>query len=142
MVQQIYTLMAEQQIRILVSSIKKPIKNELNPEIQSFSDCLGLFSMRDKEKSCFRVFIEILKSAKKKKALSSDEIAFKTGLSRGTVVHHLNRLIVSGIVIHKDNKYILRDSTLAGLVDGLQKDIEGTFHELKVLAKCIDEGLK
>lgn len=129
-------------IKLAISTVKKPIKNDLNYEIQAFSDCLGLFTHRDKEKSCFRVFIELLKNSKKGKAMSSDELAYKTNLSRGTVVHHLNRLIASDLVVHSKNKYILKEPSLAELVTNLQRDANAIFSELLVLAKDLDEKLE
>lgn len=134
--------MEDRAIKLTISRIRKPLRDDLNQEIQIFSDSLGLFTIRDKEKSCFRVFIELLKSAKKNKPLSSDELAFKTSLSRGTVVHHLNRLIASGIVVHRQNKYILRENSLAELTEELQNDLDNIFKELKMLAKHIEEKLE
>jgi len=90
----------------------KPVEENLNKELQFLSESLGLFSERDKERSCFRIFIELLKATKKKEGLSSDELAYKLNLSRGTVVYHLTRLIGAGLVVVNDNKYSLRDKNL------------------------------
>ena len=61
--------------KITIVSIKKPSQRNINQELQWLGSSLGLFNMRDKDKSCFRVFIELLKSAKSGHPLSSDEIA-------------------------------------------------------------------
>ena len=41
-------------------------------KIQWFSNCIGMFNERDKEKSCFRIFVNLLKE---EEPVSSDEIA-------------------------------------------------------------------
>ena len=79
-----------------LQSTKAP---DVNKQVMWFSGTMGLFTCRDKSKSCYRIFLELLKAAKQGKALSSDEIAYRLHLSRGAVVHHLNNLIDSGMVV-------------------------------------------
>ena len=124
--------------KITIISSKKPITTNVNDEIRWLGGSLGLFNLRDKDSSCFRIFIELLKYAKKNEGLSSDEIAFKSNLSRGTVVHHLNKLIESGLVITEKNKYYLRENNLNILIEELKKDINRTMDDLKKIAENID----
>src|SRR3990167_6035950 len=98
--------------RITIIKIKKPSQKEVNRDLQWFSESFGLFGERDKEKSCFRVFLELVKATRRKKSLTSDEIALRANLSRATVVHHLHKLIESGLVISQNNRYILRVDNL------------------------------
>ncbi len=127
--------------RITIIKFRKPVKKDINEDLQWFGSSLGLFNLRDRNSSCFRVFIELVKSSRKKKPLSSDELAYRTGLSRGTVIHHLNKLINSGIVINEKNKYILRVENLKVLVEEIEKDIKRTCSDLKEIAKNIDDEL-
>ena len=122
-------------------SIRKPVQKNINQELQWLGSSLGLFNLRDKDKSCFRVFIELIKNAKLGKPLSSDEIAYSLGLSRGTVVHHLNKLLDSGIVMEAERGYILRVSNLRGLINEVEKDLERTLDELREMAEEIDNSL-
>lgn len=127
--------------RITIVRYSKPLKKNINEDLQWFGSSLGLFNLRDRNSSCFRIFIELVKSSRKKKPLSSDELAYKTGLSRGTVIHHLNKLIGSGMVVSEKNKYILRVENLKVLVDEIEKDIKRACSDLKEIAKNIDEEL-
>ena len=127
--------------RITIMSIRKPVQKNINQELQWLGSSLGLFNLRDKDKSCFRVFIELIKNAKIGKPLSSDEIAYSLGLSRGTVVHHLNKLLDSGIVVEAERGYILRVSNLRDLINEVEKDLERTLDELRDMAEEIDESL-
>ena len=127
--------------KITIINIRKPSHNELNQELQFFGQSLGLFNLRDKDKSCFRIFIELLKSAKKQEQLTSDEIAEKLSLSRGTVIHHMNKLMESGIVVHEKNRYLLRVDNLSALINEVEKDIQRTCNDLKEIAEEIDKRL-
>lgn len=118
------------------------IDENLNNEIQFLSNSLGLFSERDKDRSCFKLFIELLRMSKQKKGLSSDELALKLNLSRGTVVHHLSRLIASGLVVVNDNKYSLRDKNLELTLKKIKNDFLTTYDEMERVAKQIDKKLQ
>lgn len=127
--------------KITIINIRKPGVKNINQELQWLGTSLGLFNLRDKDKSCFRIFIELLKAAKEKKALSSDELAYRLNLSRGTVIHHINKLIDAGIVVYYKNRYFLRVDNLSSLIDEVEKDIKRTCESLKAVAKEIDDTL-
>ncbi len=127
--------------RITIINIRKPPHKNINQELQWLGSSLGLFNLRDKDKSCFRIFIELVKTAKQNIPLTSDELAYRLSLSRGTVVHHLHKLLDSGIVIPAKNGYILRVDNLQELIDEVEKDMKRTVQDLKKMAQEIDEGL-
>ncbi len=127
--------------RITIVQIRKPADQNVNKELQWLGSSLGLFNLRDKDKSCFRVFIELLKSAKARQTITSDELAARLSLSRGTIIHHINRLIESGLVVHEGNTYTLRVENLRNLIEELEKDIKRATEDLKEVAKDIDNRL-
>jgi len=124
-------------MKVTIINLKKP-KHEINEEIQWLCRSLGLFGERDKEKSCYRVFIELLKN---NKGQSSDEIADNTRITRGTVIHHVNKLMDSGLVISQKNKYKLRTRNLYRLIKEVKEDVEETLLEMEKIAKKIDRNL-
>ena len=126
------------KITIIRTQIPKEMK--INEQIQFFGGSLGLFNLRDKDKSCFRIFIVLIKHLKKD-GLTSDELASKTGLTRGTVVHHLNKLMDSGIVINHRNKYILNVDNIQGLIQRIKKNVNQTLNDLDEVAKELDREL-
>ncbi len=130
------------QHRITIIQIRKPNKLNLNEELQWLGNSLGLFNERDRDKSCFRIFLELLKACKVHRLLSSDDIAEQLRLSRGTVVHHLHRLMEAGIVISEGKKYILRQEHLGELIEEVRKDILRTCEDMLKTAKEIDDVLK
>lgn len=117
-----------------------PEKN-IHQQLQWIGHTLGLFGERDKDRSCFRIFIAMLQAVKLKAAMTSDELAARTKLSRGTVVHHLNKMIDAGLVRYVRNTYILRADTLSLLVEELHRDAERTFGQLAKVAAEIDSSL-
>jgi len=127
--------------RITIVNIRRPAEHNVNQELQWFGSSLGLFNLRDKDKSTFRVFIELLKSAKSKQTLTSDELAARLSLSRGTIIHHINKLMESGIVIHEGNRYTLRVENLKTLIEEVEKDVRRACDDLKEVAKEIDNRL-
>lgn len=127
--------------RITIISMRKPADKNVNQELQWFGNSLGLFSQRDKDKSCFRLFVELVKSAKARQAVSSDELGYRLGLSRGTVIHHMNRLIETGLVVPHANRYELRVTNLKELIDEVEKDLHRTLETLRQTAKELDDAL-
>ena len=127
--------------RITLTRVRQQPVQNINQELQWLGSALGLFNQRDRDSSCFRVFITLVKHSPKEQPLSSDEIAERLKLSRGTVVHHLHRMMDSGIVVHEREGYLLRENELPQLIDRMQKDVEAMFAELRKVAQEIDEKL-
>lgn len=125
-------------MKVTILKLERP-KHEINEEIQWFCQSLGLFGERDKEKSCYRIFIELLKH---KNGISSDEIAEHTHMTRGTVIHHINKLIDSGLVVSQKNRYKLRTRNICHLIKEIEQDIDEAFKEMEKIAKKIDQQLK
>ncbi|MBR9692555.1 winged helix-turn-helix transcriptional regulator [Candidatus Woesearchaeota archaeon] len=127
--------------KLTIIQARRPEGGDVNEQLQWFGGSLGLFNPRDKDKSCFRIFITLLKSSKEKQEVSSDELAEMTGLTRGTIVHHLNRLMASGMVESYKSKYVLRVDTLETLIAKLEQDLDETLEALKDVAGELDKQL-
>ena len=123
--------------KITLVRIRSPQKS-INQEIQWLSESLGLFSERDKDKSCFRLFLEIIKT---RKPVSSDELASRVNVSRATVIHHLNKLIATGLVDMQDNKYVLRGKNLESTLKQVKTDMLAAYEEMEEIARKIDQTL-
>jgi predicted transcriptional regulator len=116
--------------------------HNINEELQWLGGSLGLFNPRDKDKSCFRIFIALVQALKSGRGYSSDELASKLSLSRGTVVFHLNKLMQSGIVTSERNKYFLAVDNLEQLVDLVKENLSKTCDKIKEVAQDIDKKLE
>ena len=127
--------------KITILRVRKTLPDNVNEELQYIGDSLGLFNSRDRNSSCFRIFIVLLKKAKFDEISSSDEIADGLGLTRGTVVHHLNMLRDSGLVIREKGGYILRERNLKKLISEIKRDLNNTMDHLIDVAKIVDQKL-
>lgn len=134
--------METNSFKITIVKNRKPIKDDLNEELQWLFHSLGLFTNRDKEKSCFRILIELIKSNKDRKILSSEKIAERANLSRATVVYHINKLVESGLVRSDNKRYMLRVERLEGLISEVENDIFSVLDEIKKAARDIDRELE
>ncbi|MBI2144822.1 helix-turn-helix domain-containing protein [Candidatus Woesearchaeota archaeon] len=128
--------------RITIIRIARPRLGNVNDELKWLGHSLGLFNERDKESSLYRLFVELIKSNRAGNAITSEELAQRLHLTRGTVVHHLNKLLESGIVVSDRNRYALRVRNLEVLIDELRKDIRRTLDDLREIARQIDEELR
>jgi len=125
----------------MIVKVRRSDGENINDELQWLGNSLGLFGLRDRDSSCFRIFITLVRGARRNEALSSDNIAEKLHLSRGTVVHHLTKLIGAGLVVREKEGYLMRENRLQKVVEDIQRDMESVFAELKDVAKEIDERL-
>ena len=128
--------------RITIIRVQQSLEPDVNEQLQAIGASLGLFSLRDKDRSCFRIFIALIHSMRQGAALSSDEIAGLTGLTRGTVVHHLNNLIASGIVETDRGRYVLSFNSMEELIDRVEANVRKTLEGLRTTARDVDEKLR
>ncbi len=126
--------------KLFLNWIRKE-KEELNYNIKWLCESIGLFPVRDYDSSMYRLFLELLKDAKKNESSTSDELAYKLNLTRGTIIHHLNKFIAFGIVDKKDNKYFLKEKDLKSIIKYFKKESEKLFLELEKIAEKIDKQL-
>ena len=127
--------------KVTIIKIRRSNAENVNQELQWLGNSLGLFGLRDRDSSCFRVFITLVRKAKRNEPISSDDIAKRLQLTRGTVVHHLTKLMDSGIVIRERSGYLLREANLQKVISDIRRDMENVFSELQEVAKEIDEKL-
>jgi len=90
------------------------------------------------ERSFARAIVE---AARLNEGLTSDELAEKHQLSRGTVIHRLNKLTKSGLVIHHESQYKLRGRNLKDTIEEAQRYINRIFEDLEKVSETIDEAL-
>lgn len=101
----------------------------------------GFFESRDKKRTAYRIFKAIVEAARHNGGLSSDELAEKLALSRGTMIHHLNKMIKSGLVIHHEGQYKMRGRNLKSTIEEIQRDLNRIFEDLENVSETVDEAL-
>ena len=126
--------------RITISIEPIPESNT-NEQLHWISQALGLFNERDKEKSCHRIFVELIKAKKDNKQVNSQDLADRSHLSRATVLHHLDKLIESNIVMEKEHEFELIDSNLNAIILRLKKEMNDFMVEMEKMSRKLDEEL-
>lgn len=121
--------------------MEPPHTTDVNVELQWLGAVLGLFNERDKDSSCFRIFISLVRAAHMQQVLSSDTIAFHCGLSRGTVVHHLRKLQDAGLVMGDKAGYRLVKKSMHDSIDQLEQNLHAMIKLMRAVAKNIDAKL-
>jgi predicted transcriptional regulator len=128
--------------KIKIRKIITPPPGSLKDDIDYICRSFGYFSQRDKNCTAGRIFRLIVKeTAGEEEGLTSDEIAEKLDLSRGTIVYHLNNFIESGLIVRKKNTYKLRSASLQKSIEEIKSDIERILEEMMKIADEIDSQL-
>ena len=131
------------KITITIKEFPHNKKLNLNDELLWLSDVLCLFdSKRDREKSKFRLFIELVKARKERELLTSDELAERARLTRGTIIHHIHDLEELGYVASRNNKYYLSERNIELLFRDIKRDFDDFYNEIREIAKKLDEELE
>ncbi len=128
--------------QIILKKLDLPVPGDLNDDIDFICKSFGYFTPRDKQDTAGKIFRLLVKEvSEESEDLSSDEIADKLHLTRGTIVYHLNRFISSGLVIRENNAYRLRSQSLQKCIDEIQEDIYRMLSQMREIAKDIDHNL-
>ena len=125
----------------VILDVKMPTTTDLDSDVEWFCKCFGFLESRDKERTAAKIFRALLDVAKEGNGLSSDKLAEKVGLTRGTMVHHLNKLTQSGLVVHREGQYELRGRSLQRTVREIKRDIDRIFENMGQVAENIDKNL-
>jgi predicted transcriptional regulator len=127
---------------VTVKKIRSPAPGNISNDIDFICKSLGYFSLRDKQETAGRIFrLLVTECCSDSEGLSSDDIAERLELSRGSIVHHLNSFISTGIVVKERNMYRLRSTSLQKCIDEIKEDINRIFKQMTKIANEIDEKL-
>lgn len=122
-------------------SVRKPPKAEYVADLEWFCRTFGFLESRDKQKTAHLIFKALLESAVQNNGLTSDELAEKSNLTRGTMIHHLNKMMKSGLIIFHEGKFKLRGNSLKSTVEEIQRDINRLFENIFEVTENIDCNL-
>lgn len=125
--------------KIVIKGIERPFSRKASDELDWICESLGFFEPIDREKTASAIFKEIVKATEKGSALTSTAIAKKVGMSRGSVINHLNNLIRSGLIVRHGRYYESRSRSVFRTVEEIEEDIDRIFERMKRTAKDIDK---
>lgn len=131
-----------QSFRIMIKKVEKPFSDSSLDEFNWLCACLGFFEPIDKSKTAASVFKEIVAATDKGEALSSTAIAERVGMSRGSVINHLNNLLQAGLVTKHGRFYFARSRSVFRTIKEIEEDILRVFREMEETAREIDERFR
>lgn len=127
---------------VRIRHIIKKRHDSVEDTINLLCESLGVIGPRDVDNTSIKIFKELLKALQEEKVMTSDELAEKVGLTRGAIVHHLNRMVKTGVVIRSSRGYEIRSFDLESLIDEVRTDVNRFLEDIKNVAKELDKALK
>lgn len=124
-----------------VKKLREPVEKKLDEDIEWVCNSLGFLTSRDQDKTASRILKALIKSAKKGKGLTSEELTAFVEPTVGSVIYHLKKLMKAGLVVKLDTAYELRMNSFLKTIDEIEKEIINTLGDIKKIAKDIDSAV-
>jgi len=124
-----------------VRDIPAPLTSDRDSDVEWMCKCFGFMEPRDKRRTAAKIFAVLVENANNDNGMSSDEIAEKVGVTRAGVIHHLSKMIGSGLAIQRQEGYKLRTRSVESTIIEVQRDIARVFENLTRIAREIDRTM-
>lgn len=125
----------------VIKEIRRPREEDVEKQIEWLCDSFGFWNRRDRDRTATKVFEAFVGAAQRRMLLSSDDVAHKLKISRGTAVHHIKKYVRSGLVIKGDDGYELRMQSVEETLGEMEHDMLRTIRMIRRIAKEIDEEM-
>lgn len=123
-------------LHLVIRQTRRPLQRDFNEQFGWLCSTLGFDS--EAKNAAYIILRRIMRNANE--GVTTAELVEELHSSRGTVVHHLNKLLRAGLIIRSGRRYVLRERNLEATIEEMKKDIERLFDELERIASQIDEG--
>jgi len=127
--------------KITLHTVALPKEVGFEEKIAWICSSLGFFEKIDKGKTAATIFKEIYLAGMLGQVVTSTTIAEKIGMSRGSVINHLNNLLNAGLIEKGGKYYFARHKTMQGIIDEIEDDVLHTFSRMKRVSKEIDSEI-
>ncbi len=124
--------------QFMIKKLREPVEKQLDEDIEWVCSSLGFVTPRDQDKTAFRILKALIKSAKDKKGLTSEELTEYVEPTIGSVIYHLKKLMRAGLVVKLNSTYELRMNSFLKTIDEIEKEILTSLADIKRIAKDID----
>lgn len=132
-------IIRRRSFQLVVRNVEPPFSRSIEDELNWICESFGFFEDIDREKTASSVFREIVKATEQGKPISSTALAKKVGMSRGSVLNHLNNLMRSGLVVKDGRFYLSRSQSMFRTIAEIEGDIDRIFDKMKQRARLIDQ---
>lgn len=128
------------EIRITIKKLEKPFEKDIEKDMDWLCSCLG-FCKETQQKIAPQLFKKIVEHISKGEKPTSTQLSTEVGMSRGAVIHQLNRLIAAGLIRKDGRGYCLRGGSIYRTIKEVEHDMQWIFEDLEQMALDIDEQL-
>lgn len=125
--------------QLTIRKVALPESENFNEQIAWICASLGFFENIDKNKNAASIFREIFLSSAQGQVLTSTSIAQRVGMSRGSVINHLNNLRNAGLIEKGGKYYFTRHRTMKGIIEEIEDDLIHIFSRMKKVGEKIDK---
>lgn len=146
------------RLHITIRKLEAPLKRSFDQEFEFLARSLGI----DTDSVAGQVFKEILLASEKSggpeglsvtatvthrsppvvMGISSAQLVERVGMSRGSIVNHLQNLQASGLIEKEGRNYRLRAQSMYRLMEELRQDVERVFAQLERTALDLDREME
>lgn len=125
--------------RIVIRRVERPFGNNPEAEMEWLCQSLGLTPV-DKDKATVDIFKLVVRATEQGKGISSTDVSHEVSLSRGAVIHHLNNLLMAGLVVKQGRLYLARSRSMVRTLQEVEEDIKRIFDRMEETARAIDKA--
>jgi len=136
-----YANLRQSSSELTIKTVSLPENGNFDEKLAWICASLGFFEKIDKEKNAAIIFKEIYLAGMQGQVLTSTIIAERIGMSRGSVINHLNNLKKAGLIEKGGKYYFTRHKTMEGIITEIEDDITHNFSRMKKIAKEIDSEI-
>jgi predicted transcriptional regulator len=133
--------MAKTLRQFTVKRLREPGEKQVDEDIEWVCNSLGFITPRDQDKTALRILKALMKSAKEREGLTSEELTEYVEPTIGSVIYHLNKLMKAGLVVKMNSNYELRMNSFLKTIEEIEKEIFNTLTDIKKIARDIDKDL-
>jgi len=124
--------------QFVIRKLREPTDKQLDKDIEWVCNSFGFITLRDQDKTAFKILKALVKAAKEGKGLTSEELTELVEPTIGSVIYHLKKLMKAGLVVKLDSTYELRMNSLLKTIEEIEKEISMTLADIKKVAEDID----
>jgi len=132
------------RFKLVLRQVEGPFSEDFNEEFNWLLRSFGFFGPVKGQKSAGSVFREIVKASSTIppfEGITAVELVKRLRMSRGSIMNHLNNLLLSGLIVKEGHFYKPRNPSLFRTLRWIEQDVNHMFREMEEIAREIDEEL-
>jgi biotin operon repressor len=127
-------------VTLRITLLEKPRGKGLREELDWMCKVMGL-GRTDSIGTSKLIFERLLEGAQEGRPVGGSELSQELGVSRGSILNLLDRMLRAGVLRREKRGYTLRSKSMLRTVKELEVDIQRAFHRLEEIAREVDKKM-